>query len=64
VTTNGVTDAVLLSPEAYDDLAESLAMIERGIGDVRSGRTQPVREALKKIAEELGLSPIDDPVAG
>ena len=61
VTTNGETDAVVLSPEAYDaladraELAESLAMIDRSAEDVRSGRTQPAKPALRKIADELGL---------
>ena len=61
VTTNGRTDAVVLSPEAYDaladkaELAESLAMVERGMEDVRSGRTQPLKPALKRIADKLGL---------
>lgn len=55
-------DAVVLSPEAYDaladkaELAESLAMIVRSMEDIREGRTQPAKAALKKIAEELGLN--------
>ena len=62
VTTNGETDAVVLSPDAYDaladkaELAESLAMIDRSAEDVREGRTQPATPALRKIAEELGLN--------
>jgi prevent-host-death family protein len=61
ITTNGETDAVVLSPEAYDtladkaELAESLAMIDRSMEDIAGGRTQPVKAALKKIADELGL---------
>ena len=61
ITTNGETDAVVLSPGAYDELAdkaelaESLAMIDRSIEDIRAGHTQPAKPALKKIAEELGL---------
>jgi prevent-host-death family protein len=61
VTTNGETDAVVLSPEAFDRLAdkaellESLARIEQSMDDVREGRTQPAREALRRVAEELGL---------
>lgn len=62
ITTNGETDAVVLSPQAYDaladkaELAESLAMIDRSMEDLRKGRTQPVKPALKKIADELGLN--------
>ena len=61
VTTNGETDAVVLSPEAYDkladkaELAESLAMIDRSTDDIREGRAQPAKPALKNIADELGL---------
>ena len=62
VTTNGETDAVVLSPEAYDalaekaELAESLARIDRSMEDIAEGRTQAAKPSLKKIAKELGLS--------
>ncbi len=62
ITTNGETDAVVLSPEAYDTLAdkaeltESLAMIDRSVEDIAEGRTQAAKLALKKIADDLGLS--------
>lgn len=62
ITTNGETDAVLLSPEAYDaladkaELAESLAMIDRSMEDIVGGRTQAAKPALRRIADELGLS--------
>ena len=62
ITTNGETDAVVLSPEAYDTLAdkaeltESLAMIDRSMEDIAEGRTQAAKLALKKIADDLGLS--------
>ena len=62
VTTNGETHAVVLSPEAYDaladkaELAESLARIDRSREDIAERRTQAAKPALKKIAEELGLS--------
>ena len=61
ITTNGHTDAVVLSPEAYDaladkaELAESLALLERSMEDVKEGRTQPAKPALKRIADELDL---------
>ena len=61
VTTNGQTDAVVLSPEAYDaladkaELAESLAGIDRSLEDIREGRTHPAKPALRRIAKELGL---------
>ena len=61
VTTNGRTDAVVLSPEAYDaladraELAESLAMLDRSAEDRDLGRSQPAKTALRTLAEELGL---------
>ncbi len=61
VTTNGRTDAVVLSPDAYDaladkaELAESLMQLERSGEDIREGRTRSAKSALKQIAAELGL---------
>ena len=61
VTSNGETAAVVLSPEAYDELAdkaelaESLALLDRSADAIRKGRTRPVKAALKKVAVELGL---------
>ena len=61
VTTNGETDAVVLSPDAYDRLAdkaellESLARIDRGMADVRGGRTKSAEQAIRKLTDELGL---------
>jgi len=61
ITTNGETDAVVMSPAAYDALAdkaellESLAMLDRSMEDIQAGRTEPAKEALRKIADELGL---------
>ena len=61
ITTNGETDAVVLSPEAYDtmadkaELAESLAMLDRSMDDIAEGRTQSAKSALKNIADELGV---------
>ena len=61
ITTNGETDAVVMSAEAYDaladtaELAQSLALLDRSVEDMRSGRTQPAKKALKQIADDLGL---------
>jgi prevent-host-death family protein len=61
ITTNGHTEAVLLSPEAFDalmdkaELVDSLAAIERGLADAKAGRTRSLREALHEIAAELSL---------
>ena len=62
VTTNGQTEAVLLSPEQFDELvtkaelADSLASIERGAEDAKAGRVRPLREGLRQIAGELGVN--------
>ena len=59
VTSNVETEAVVISPEAYDalmeevELARSLTMLDRSMEDIRSGRTQPMREALKALIEEF-----------
>jgi len=37
------------------ELARNLAAIERAMEDVRAGRGQPMKEALREIADELGL---------
>jgi PHD/YefM family antitoxin component YafN of YafNO toxin-antitoxin module len=61
VTTNGVTDAVVLSPEAYDALADraelamSLARLDRSQADIREGRTRPAKAAIERLSKELGL---------
>lgn len=66
VTTNGRTAAVVLSPKAYDaladkaELAQSLAMLEHSVEDVKRGSTHPAKSALEQIANELDLKPPQD----
>jgi len=61
VTTNGETEAVVLSPSAYDELmdqaelAKSLALLDRSMEDIQAGRTRPAKAALRHIADELKL---------
>lgn len=61
ITTNGETDAVVLSAKAYDELSdkaelvESLATIDKSMEDIKAGRVRPFREAIHDIARELGL---------
>ena len=61
VSVLGPGDAVLLSPEAFDSLsakaeiAEDIAAVERGMQDVRAGRVQDFRQAIRGIADRLGL---------
>ncbi len=61
ITTNGETDAVMLSPVAFDELveklelAESLAAIDRSMKDIKAGRVRDFREGIRSIADKLGL---------
>jgi len=61
ITTNGETDAVLLSPERFDqlaeraELAESLELIDRSMEEVRAGQGRPFKEAIRELADEFGL---------
>ena len=61
VTTNGDTEAVVLSPEAFDalmdqvELSKSLAVLDQSEEDIRAGRTRPAKAGVEKVAAELGL---------
>ena len=61
VTTNGETEAVVLSPVAFDslmeqvELARSLGVLDRSMEDIKAGRTRPAKAALREIARELNL---------
>jgi prevent-host-death family protein len=61
VTTNGETDAVVLSPGAFDDLVEkaelidSLTSMDKSMEDYKAGRVRPFRDVIQSIARELGL---------
>jgi len=62
ITTNGETEAVVLSPATYDKLAEDaerargLAMLDRSMADMKAGRVQPAKQAIDEIAKEFGLT--------
>ncbi len=62
ITANGETEAVVLSPAAYEaladqaELARSVAMVEASMEDIKAGRTINAKQAIHEIAEELGLS--------
>lgn len=61
ITTNGETEAVVLSAKAYDeladraDLAETLAMIDRSEADIKAGRVKEARVGLSAIAKKRGI---------
>lgn len=62
ITNHGKTAGVLLSPEAYDALAEqvefaeTVASLRRGIAEAEARKGRDYREALKDIAAKLGLN--------
>jgi prevent-host-death family protein len=61
VTTNGKTEAVVLSAEAYDRLLDAIerdelaADVRAGLKDVSAGRERDAREGVREIAQRLGL---------
>lgn len=61
VTRDGRTSAVVLSPVAYDRLAEAaqqaeeLAAIRRSVADVEAGRVRSAKDALRDIAARVGI---------
>lgn len=59
------SEYVLMSKETYrrmmglatdDDLAQSLAAIEAGLGDIVAGRTRQFRELLQELGTTCGTS--------
>jgi hypothetical protein len=45
----------LFAPMIDDELAASLAMIDRGMEEIKAGRTTTAKEALQGMADEFGL---------
>jgi len=58
---SGQTEAVLIGPDAYDqlmeelELARSLKAIDQGMTDAQADRGKDFREAVEGIADQLGL---------
>ncbi len=61
ITSDGVPEAVVLSAEAYDeladraDLAETLAMIKKSEADIKAGRVYDAKAARAMLAKKHGL---------
>ena len=61
ITNHGKTAGVLLSPEAFDELAEkaefveTVASLRRGLAEAQAGKGRDFREARRDIASKLGL---------
>lgn len=62
LTVDGEAKGVVMSPQAFEELAEkaeildSLAMIDKSMEDIKAGRTHDAKEAVREIAKELGLN--------
>lgn len=62
VTAKGRAAAVVLSPEAYDllaekaELADNMTLINRGLEDVKTGRVRDARSGVRAIAAKHGIS--------
>ena len=62
ITTNGRTAGVLLSPAAYDKLAEQamfvedIAAIREALQELNEGKGIEAKQALREIAAKLGLN--------
>ena len=60
-TSNGQTEAVVLSPAVFDELTsqaeltKSLAVLDRSEQDIKAGRTRPARAGIRQIADELNI---------
>lgn len=61
ITTNGRTAGVLLSPGAYDELAEramlaeDIIAIRKALQESREGKVRDAKEALRDIAARIGI---------
>jgi len=61
VTNNGRTAAVILSPQAYDELtakaeaAATLDAIDQSMTDIQKGHVTDGRKAMRQIAKKAGI---------
>lgn len=62
ITTNGRTAGVLLSPAAYDELAEraafadDIAAIRQAVQEIEEGKFIEAKQALRDIAAKIGVT--------
>ncbi|MBL4697781.1 MAG: type II toxin-antitoxin system Phd/YefM family antitoxin [Phycisphaerales bacterium] len=62
LTVNGEAKGVVMSPKAFDAMAEkaalldSLKMIDLSMEDIKAGRTHDAKETIQKIATKHGLT--------
>lgn len=59
LTINGRAQVVVQDAEAYQELLERVEAIEgiqRGLADVKAGRTKPAREVFNRLRRKHGVS--------
>jgi len=58
LTINGRAEVVVQDAEAYQDLVERVAAVEgiqRGLADVKAGRTKPARQVFDRLRRKHGI---------
>ncbi len=61
LTVNGEAKGVVMAPQVYEalmeevELARSLAMLDKGVEDVKAGRGKSLKQTVRDLANELGL---------
>lgn len=59
LTINGRAEVVVQDAEAYQQLldrVETVEALQRGLADVRAGRTKPAREVFDRLRRKHGIS--------
>lgn len=62
LTVNGKADMVVIDAESYEeflvekDRLDMIASINRGIDDMRAGRTKPAEQVFREFEEKYGIS--------
>jgi len=61
LTVNGKAELVVQDPASYQkllelaDRMEALLAVERGLKDIKAGRTKPLKEVLENLGKKNGL---------
>ena len=58
LTINGRAEVVVQDAEAYQDLldrVETIEALQRGLADVKAGRTKPAREVFERLRRKHGV---------
>ena len=67
LTINGKAELVVQDAEAYQallDRVEAIEGIQRGLGDVKAGRTRPAREVFDRLRRKHGIPRWNRPPRG